>query len=182
MKGIKSLEPTETSTTCQFFNMTLDQGDRLFVKVMCINNVELQQEVISDPIFYRHTRTNIDFARVRVLPAIRTKQEMELFGKNITDVYIQSDKSQIKFEWDGFEDICGIDHYEYRIQHNINNDVEWKRVSKHTMTEENDLHLSPNEIYLIDVRAVNSENRTSGVVTTNLLISEEGHKLTGIYI
>jgi hypothetical protein len=146
MNGIESLEPTETNSACQFINMTLAKVERVYVKVMCINNVELMEELVSDPIIIRYTSTNVEFANVQFLSAIGFKQGIELFGMKFTEIYLQLNKSQVKFEWDGFEDIYGIDHYEYRFLHNTKTEGTWKRVKKHTMYELDGLHLLPNEI------------------------------------
>ncbi|XP_053405467.1 uncharacterized protein LOC128558963 [Mercenaria mercenaria] len=179
MQGIEKLKLAETNETCSFDNMILMHEKYFFIKAVCINNVELSQGLVSNSIVVSRYHTSVEFADLRVVSAIQIKQEIVLFGKNITDLYIQSDKSNVKIEWSGFEDISDIDHYEYRVRHESDQNADWKSINKHTLVEVSALHLVPTELYRIHVRAVYSRGFISEPLTVNLLVYGEHPQLTG---
>lgn len=176
---IEKVKPVASNQSCEFRNITFRNGDRFVVKVVCVNKVELSQELNSNPVTVSRDPPNTKNVEVNIISSDRFIRSFTLNGINITNCYIQSDTSQVKLEWFGFEDKSDIDHYEYRLRHESEIILDWMDARKRTMSYINGLSLTSGELYSIDVRAESSSNHVSDPVTATLLVYRGEPKLTG---
>lgn len=176
---IEKLKPVTSNQSCEFRNIRFQNGDRFVVKVVCVNKVELSRELVSDPLTVSRNPPNTENAEVNIISSDRFIRSFTFNGMNMTNCYIQSDTSQVKLEWFGFEDRFDIDHYEYRLRHASEIILDWKDARKRTMSYINGLSLTSGELYAIDVRAESFGNHVSDPVTSTLLIYSGEPKLTG---
>ncbi|XP_053381645.1 uncharacterized protein LOC123528459 [Mercenaria mercenaria] len=165
------LRLSDSKETCIFSQIYLQHGDKVFVSVKCINNVELATSMISETIIISTESPDISKAEVRIISP--DKRGTTKPNQGLITTYVVADRSHVQLEWEGFEDMSGVNSYEYRVLYDNHTIVDWKNTSRRKTAEINDLDLDPGKVYKAEVRAVNSGNYVSDSITAGLVIQTE---------
>ena len=80
----------------------------------------------------------------------------------------------------GFDDVSGIKLYEYRLLEGENPIVDWTETGQKQMTIVNGLKLTTNQVYRAEVRAINTGEFISDVISEEVIVNSAAPKLTGI--
>lgn len=134
-------------------------------------------EMVSEKIVVSTEPPENGNARVRFVVGSKAKASFEV--DRVEDLFIQTDRSRLQFEWYGFEDVSGIDHYDFRLMCRNETLVGWKDSGKHTMVNLKDLDLRSGSQYMVEVRAVNSGHLTSFPVVSYVNVESNEPTLTG---
>ncbi|XP_053381647.1 uncharacterized protein LOC123555884 isoform X2 [Mercenaria mercenaria] len=175
---------SDTNETCVFRQLELQHGDTVFVSVKCINNIELAAENVSEKITVYNDAPENTNAYIRFISHDSSTAGASFQSPNESDVsdiakFIQTDRSHVVLEWTGFEDLTGIDFYEYRLVCRNSSIVNWRSNGKHTAAELKGLDLQSGGLYTAEVRAVNSGHLVSEPVVADMIVHNHEPKLTG---
>ena len=95
---------------------------------------------------------------------------------------VQPNRTHVEFFWEGFSDPSGISFYEYRLLSDKGQLTDWVNTGKMTLVSINFASLDNGQNCTAEVRAVNTGNYRSGVISSVILINSRGPQLTGIFI
>ena len=161
--------------------LRVHHGDKLFVNVKCINRVEHATDKVSDPVIISTKAPNSSQAKLTFLPQ-STARELPLSSATTGNIElaVQSNRSCLAFNWKGFEDSAGINHYEYRLSSNNKHLTGWTNVETRQFVTLNTLSLNNGQTYTAEVHAVSSGNHISTAVSSVILIDSRQPQLTGM--
>ncbi|KAL4218491.1 hypothetical protein ACF0H5_023225 [Mactra antiquata] len=176
MSNIQSKWEAPTDTSCTSDNLYLNHGQRVFVTVQCVNNVQLSVIMSSTPLVISLQKPIVDSAEVDVVPL---NQISPVYTSTLsTALFVQSNKSCIELKWSKFHDLSGIEFYEYRVTQNGATIVDWTRCTKPYMTMNCNVMMGDGR-YMAEVRAVNTGGYISDSVSTQFVVVSTEPKLTG---
>ena len=169
---------------CTFSNLSLSHGMRVYTTVRCVNNVELFNEVTSEPFIIESQPPVSDHASVQFISLNQRnlpshKDTFTLQQNSSNSVHLQTNGSSVLLEWEGFEDMAKIDHYEYRLLQNDQPYLDWVNSAQKTCVSVDGLNLNDKGLYTAEVRALNSEDYVSIPVKSLLFIQNKEPRLTG---
>ena len=164
------LASTDNHFLTEEFNVS--HGDKLFINIKCVNNVELATVKEATPIIISTRGPSSDDARLGFISLsdsglMQDQQETE------------SSQSNLAIYWDGFRDTSGINYYEYRILSETSSLVDWTNTGIKRFVSLYGLTLAEEQIYTAEVRAVNVGNVKSETVSATILIDSKKPQLTG---
>ena len=153
----------------------------MYTSVKCINNVEYSSVKTSEAITVSFKEPDIENARVSFIP-------QSVCGRLATSsvsgdgLNVQPNRTHVEFFWEGFSDLSGISFYEYRLLSDKGHLTDWVNAGKRTLVSVNFASLANGQNCTAEVRAVNTGNYRSGVISRVILINSQGPQLTGIFI
>lgn len=165
---------SDTVNTCLFNDTKLNHGDRAFVSVKCVNDVELGSQVISTEIIISTTAPVITDAEVQIISNMKLWNENPFtLSTDQLSTFTVTDRSRIRIEWSGFQDPTGLKYYEYRIMDQNHTVVDWTTTGLETMADVRGLYLDFEKLYKVEVRATNSGKYNSRPVAAAFVVYDE---------
>ena len=165
--------------------MSLSHGTIVYATVRCVNHVELSADVASEAVVVTSEPPSTKHASAKFIKLSQRGLKGSDMAFNMrpkvasVQVFVQTDSSSVLLEWMGFEDVTGVDHYEYRLLWNDHRVLDWTGSGKKTCVSIFGLDLQDNIMYKAEVRALNSGHYTSVPVQSLLLVQRKEPKLTG---
>ena len=161
--------------------ISASHGKRLYLTVLCINNVELAKKRNAGPVIVSVEKPVARQAAVQfIASSTQTSADIYAHDNDFSNALIvQSNKSRLQFFWYGFEDESGIDHYEYRVI-SQSGPSDWTDVGQRTHVTLDGLDLTDAETYTAEVRASNTGAFISETANATILIGSREPKFTGI--
>ena len=178
MHDVNPLWIAQTHTSCESDALNLSHGQKVFLNLKCFNNVGLYKEIVADPLTVSIEPPSTYNAAITFNPQNK-EVNWQMTRTGSTLLPIQSNYSCLEFKWDGFEDLSGISHYEYRV-HQRGRAVlnEWVQTEK-DMTKLLDIDLKSGEV-IAETRAINTGLLKSDSVNASLFVARFPPRLTGI--
>lgn len=171
---IVDLRLSDTVNTCLFNDTKLHHGNRAFISVKCINDVELGSQVISTEIIISTTAPDVTDAKVHIISNRKLWNDNSFtLSTDQLSTFAVTDRSCIRIEWSGFQDPVGLKNYEYRIMDQNRTVVDWKTTGLETMVDVSGLFLDFENMYKVEVRATNFGKYTSHPVAAGLVVYNE---------
>ena len=169
-------QPADTVNTCSSEILYMEHGMQTFVRVLCVNNVELAAEKVSsaraafappsseDGQIWFVDQNSLGVTHGAVRPSIR------LPDGTTTSLY--SNCTCMNFEWSGFRDVTGIESYEYRVVRNETTMIAWTNtVGVKTAGSVCRMQsMGSGEVYKFQLRAVNGIEENSLPASANVLV------------
>ncbi|WAR31804.1 hypothetical protein MAR_034346 [Mya arenaria] len=169
----------DTLSSCESNLLQLKHGDKVWVNINCVNNVELAttKTVASNTVSMDFISSNQ--ATVNILPV--NEGLISTIPISVGQTKIQSNTSFVQISWSEFEDTSGITFYEYCISDDRNTTiVEWTNVHLKTVATARGLTLHNTETLKVHVRATNTGQHTSEAVYASLFTISQPPALSGI--
>lgn len=178
----------DSNSFCTSDTLYLPHGTTVYGKVRCVNNVELKTDIATEgiAIIYLSPSANeskVSFLQQQQLGTGQTTPVLHLSnGSDYIEYYIQSRTDTLSIEWNGFNDVTGIDRYAYRITNEEKKTViEWTETKKHSVNVpfyERHL-LAAGQTYTAEVKAVNKNELESVSAKAYVFVDDREPKLTG---
>ncbi|WAR31728.1 hypothetical protein MAR_034270 [Mya arenaria] len=168
----------DTLSACESNLLQLKHGDKVYVNINCVNNVELAttKTVASNTVSMDFITSNQ--VTVNILPVNEGLFSSMLL--TVGPVKLQSNTSLVQISWSGFEDTSGIDFYEYCISDERNATiVDWTNVHLKTVASARGLTLHNTETLNVSVRATNTGQHRSEAVHASISIISQPPALSG---
>lgn len=164
---------------CESDGLNLLNGQKVYLNLKCFNYAGLFSEVLAEPLVVSIEPPSAYKAAISFIPQNKDDNgHATRFGSMLP---IQANYTSLAFKWDGFADISGISHYEYRVYQNgravLN---EWVKTKK-DMTKLLNIELSNGEV-IAEARAINTGFYISDSVNASLFVARFPPRLTGINI
>ncbi|KAL4218457.1 hypothetical protein ACF0H5_023192 [Mactra antiquata] len=176
LSNIQTKWRTQTDASCTSDNLFLNHGQRVYVTVRCVNEIQLFVTTSSTPVSISFQKPGVDSAEVDVVPL---NQISPVYTPTLnTALSVQSNKSCIELKWSKFHDLSDIEFYEYRVTQNGATIVDWTRCIKPYMTMNCNVMMGDGR-YMAEVRAVNTGGYISDSVSTQFVVASTDPKLTG---
>ncbi|KAL4219902.1 hypothetical protein ACF0H5_020314 [Mactra antiquata] len=164
--------------SCQFSNLSLMHGKHVYVAVKCVNSIELSsvpaykevQVILQPPL--------IDNADLKIISASDVRIHRNVSPVIEADLYVLTNASSVIMEWSDFLDVTEIDHYEYRLKLENKTIVDWSKCYQST-AEIHGSHLTSDEKYTAEVRAVNYGLFKSNSIKSDIIIHNQRPRLSG---
>ena len=179
LNDIKEAWISDHTESCEAKGMDMADGMGFFASINCVNNIELAAIATSMPVYITLHEPNKSKAVIDIIP-ISKNTEREYFSGVATPIDVQSNESCIVFHWDGFEDVTPIAGYGYEM-HDFNNSTltGWVDAGKRNMAARCGLTLVSGQPSFVNVKAKNSGNHWSDVLSKPIFISASSPSLTG---
>ncbi|WAR31701.1 hypothetical protein MAR_034243 [Mya arenaria] len=168
----------DTLSSCESNLLQLNHGEKVYVNINCVNNVELATTttVASNTVSMDFITSNQ--ATVNILPV--NEGLISSIPLTVGPTKIQSNTSMVQISWSGFEDISGIDFYEYCISDDRNATiVDWTNVHLKTVATARGLTLHNTETLNVHVRATNTGQHRGEAVNASLFTISQPPVLSG---
>ncbi|WAR31807.1 hypothetical protein MAR_034349, partial [Mya arenaria] len=168
----------DTLSSCESNLLQLNHGDKVYVNINCVNYVELATttSIASNTVSMDFITSNQ--ATVNILPA--NEGLISSIPLTVGPTKLQSNTSMVQISWSGFEDISGIDFYEYCISDERNATiVDWTNVHLKTVATTRGLTLHNTETLNVSVRATNTGHYRSEAVNASLFTISQPPALSG---
>ncbi|KAL4218455.1 hypothetical protein ACF0H5_023190 [Mactra antiquata] len=176
LSNIQTKWKAHTDASCTSNNLYLNHGQRVYVTVRCVNEIQLFVTTSSTPVIISFQKPGVDSAEVDVVPL---NQISPVYTPTLnTALSVQSNKSCIELKWSKFHDLSDIEFYEYRVTQNGETIVDWARCIKPYMTMNCNVMMGDGR-YMAEVRAVNTGGYMSDSVSTQFVVASTEPKLTG---
>ncbi|XP_052789886.1 uncharacterized protein LOC128224179 [Mya arenaria] len=168
----------DTLSSCESNLLQLQHGDKVWVNINCVNNVDLAttKTVASNTVSIDVISSNQ--ATVNILPV--NEGLISSIPLTVGPTKIQSNTSLVQISWSGFEDTSGIDFYEYCISDERNATiVDWTNVLLKTVATARGLTLHNTETLNVSVRATNTGHHRSEAVHASFFTISQPPALSG---
>ncbi|WAQ98195.1 hypothetical protein MAR_022568, partial [Mya arenaria] len=168
----------DNQSSCESTLLQLKHGDKVYVNIKCVNNVELATTttVASNTLSINFTKSND--VTVKIIPV--NEAPFSTIPITVAPTKIQSNKSLVQISWSEFKHTSGIDYYEYCISDERNTIiVDWTNVQLKTVASAHGLILNNAEKMNVSVRATNTGQYTSEAVNASLFTISEPSALSG---
>ncbi|WAR31809.1 hypothetical protein MAR_034351 [Mya arenaria] len=168
----------DTLSSCESNLLQLQHGDRVWVNINCVNNVELATtKAVASNIVSTDFITSNQMT-VNILPV--NEGLISTIPISVGQTKIQSNTSFVQISWSDFEDTSGINFYEYCISDDRNATiVDWTNVHLKTVATARGLTLHNTETLNAHVRATNSGQHRGEAVHASLITISQPPALSG---
>ena len=172
LDDIKKPQVADTNHHFLTEEFSVNHGDRLYINIKCVNNIELAAVKVATPIIISTQGPRNDIAKMGFIP-------FSQFSMTHDQEDVQSSRSSLAIYWEGFTDTTGIDHYECRLLSETNTLIDWTNTGSKRFVSLDGFTLVDGQTYLAEVRAVNVGNIRSEVASSTILIESRAPQLTG---
>ena len=154
----------------------LYHGQQVFGRVKCANNIDLIKELSIEPVLVSYDKPDTEFATSSLLTQPTLIEN--------TTTFVQANRSSVTFYWNGISDKTGPLTYQCSIHKSGNDKSEghWFNNSRRNMCSLQNLHLSDDEVYSLDVKGQNAAHTTSNTVKMPMLVYSKRPTDTGILL
>ncbi|WAR31796.1 hypothetical protein MAR_034338, partial [Mya arenaria] len=169
----------DTMSSCGSNLLQLKHGDKVYVNINCVNNVELAttKTVASNTVSMDFITSNQ--VTINILPV--NEGLISSIPITVGHSKIQSNTSLVQISWSKFKDTSGIDYYEYCISDDKNTTiVDWTNVHLKTVATARGLTLHNTETINVHVRATNTGQHRGEAVHASLFTISQPPVLSGI--
>jgi len=180
LDDISETRAAKSTDNCKWTGLNLPHGTSIFVTVKCVNTVELATTVSSSPVYIVLYKPSSTKAVLDIEP-ISENSKHEYFTGIATTLNVQSNKSCVLFNWDGFEYMSPLAGYSFELHDSHNQSFTgWKDAGYRTMVTKCGLSLSHGQAAVASVKARNTGDFWSDTISDSVRISVNAQLPTGM--
>ncbi|XP_053382169.1 uncharacterized protein LOC128549491 isoform X2 [Mercenaria mercenaria] len=173
---IQSIWTSQLLTHCESNKLQLSHGQRLHLNLKCINNIQLSTKISTDPLVASIQKPN---AYTAVLDFVPQNEESSEYVSQVGSKFpVQSNHTCLSLKWHGFQDLSGIDHYEYRLSKTGPSlSINWTETDRDVI-QVADVNVESGEI-TAEVRAINKGSFKSEAINASIVVARYAPRFTG---
>ncbi|XP_053390270.1 uncharacterized protein LOC128553173 [Mercenaria mercenaria] len=174
---IHSVWIAQSLTSCESSEIQLSHGQHIYLNLKCVNNIKLSTIIFTEPLVASIEKPDTYSAVLAFGP--QNEESSEYMSRIGSHFPVQSNHTCLELKWVGFEDLSGIDYYEYRLtQSGQAFFTDWTKTYRN-FVQVADIDMESGEI-TAEVRAINTGSFISESVNASHLVARHAPKLTGL--
>ncbi|XP_053399195.1 uncharacterized protein LOC123556900 isoform X2 [Mercenaria mercenaria] len=172
---IHSVWISQSLTSCESNEIQISHGQHLYLNLKCVNNIELSTMIFTEPLVASIEKPDTYSAVLAFVP--QNEESSEYMSRVGSHFPIQSNHTCLELKWVGFEDLSGIDYYEYRLTQSGHAIFTYWTKTYRNFVQVADVDMESGEINA-EVRAINAGSFISESVNASLLVVRHAPRLT----
>ncbi|XP_069134809.1 uncharacterized protein [Argopecten irradians] len=149
----------------------LTHGTMISAHITCYNDAGLNQVTTVGPKLISYLPPGVQNAAIFIDTTAETVAKVPVLHSN----------SPLMFSWEGIDDSFGIKGYSYRILQGDQVTKDWEDTEMRTSVSVEDISLTDNRLYIVEVMASNYAGIHSEAFNTSVFILGDAPALTGHY-